>query len=503
MELSVSFFIKAIYMFIIARLAFKAIRWVFTYLNQMRVMNKIKGLPMLPIIGNIHQLGQKEEFLCKMTEMATKFKDEPIFRFWRGWLPVIVFHKGEHLDILMSGSKNTEKSFEYDFLHPWLGTGLLTSHGEKWSARRRLITPTFHFEILNDFLPIMNEQADILIEILTKISKSEADVDIFEKIGLCALDVICETAMGQNVNAQHDANSKYVRTVKQISSLIRARAFDLLQWYDFSYSFTKPGKEHQEYLQILHEFTQKVIQQRHAEFETSNLATQKRIAFLDMLLKAKSEDETITFSDIQEEVDTFMFEGHDTTAAAASWACQLIGSHPDVQKKLHEEIDEIFGCTNRNITNDDLNKLKYLECVIKETLRLFPSVPFFGRIISEDTTIAGHRILEGTSAIIFSYMVHRDEKYYPEPEKFDPERFLPENTKNRHPYAYIPFSAGRRNCIGQRFALMEEKVLLANILRKFEIKSKNTIQELQPTGDLILKPLVGIPVKLTLRNMKA
>ncbi|RNA29752.1 cytochrome P450 4V2 [Brachionus plicatilis] len=454
---------------------------------------------MIPFIGNVHQLKTKYELVKQLSQLAYQLKDEPLWRLWLGTMPIFVFHRGDYAEVLFSSSKNTQKSVQYNFLHPWLGTGLLTSHGEKWAKRRRLITPTFHFEILNDFLNVMNEQANILVEILAKLTTQNQEINIFERLKACALDVICESAMGQHVNAQNDETSEYVQAVARISELVTFRFFDPLQWPDFIYRRTAKGKDFERCLKILHDFSKKVIFERNSHLDDVDLMSKKRIAFLDLLLKAKRMDQSITFDDIREEVDTFVFEGHDTTAAAASWACQLISSHPEVQKKLHEEIDSVLGQSKRHLTNDDLKELTYLDLVIKETLRLFPSVPYFGRTLSEDCEVGGYKVLKGETAVILAYMIHRDVNYYPDPEKFDPERFLPENTKNRNPYAYIPFSAGRRNCVGQRFALMEEKVLLANILKRFEIKSLKTIDELEPVGDLIIHPNKGIPITLNLR----
>jgi cytochrome P450 len=120
--------------------------------------------------------------------------------------------------------------------------------------------------------------------------------------------------------------------------------------------------------------------------------------------------------------------------------------------------------------------------------------------MSEDAKVDDLKIKKGTNVSIFTYSIHRDERYYPEPEKFDPDRFLPENSRNRHAFAYLPFSVGKRNCIGQRFAMMEEKILLASILRRFEVTSLMTTEELEPTAEIVLKPKNGVPLKLTLRS---
>ncbi|TFK16063.1 Cytochrome P450 4V2 [Platysternon megacephalum] len=149
---------------------------------------------------------------------------------------------------------------------------------------------------------------------------------------------------------------------------------------------------------------------------------------------------------------------------------------------------------------DDLKKLRYLECVVKEALRLFPSVPSFARTTSEDCHIKGFKIPKGTQVVIVTYALHRDPEVFPDPEEFRPERFFPENSSGRHPYAYVPFSAGSRNCIGQRFAQMEEKAVLAIILRRFWVETSQKREELGLVSELILRPNKGIWIQLKKRR---
>lgn len=180
----------------------------------------------------------------------------------------------------------------------------------------------------------------------------------------------------------------------------------------------------------------------------------------------------------------------------------MIASHPEVQEKLHEEIDRVFrGDTTRPCTMEDLEEMEYLECVIKEALRLCPSVPFIGREVQEDFThVDGTKVYRGTTAAVFIYFLHRDPKQFPDPERFDPDRFLPENSKGRSPYAYVPFSAGSRNCIGQRFAQLEEKAILSWLLRRFRLKTNQSVEELHVSFQLILRSENPVLVQLEPRH---
>lgn len=163
-----------------------------------------------------------------------------------------------------------------------------------------------------------------------------------------------------------------------------------------------------------------------------------------------------------------MFEGHDTTSAAVSWCLFLMASNPEIQERAFQEIYGIMGDNcKRAPTMNEANDMKYLECCIKEALRLYPSVPLIARQLKEDVKISeqcfkyliiillniliflgDYLVPKGTTALIITYMLHRNPETFKNPEKYDPDRFLPENCIGRHPYSYIPFSAGPRNCIG-------------------------------------------------------
>ncbi|XP_050801462.1 cytochrome P450 4V2-like [Gopherus flavomarginatus] len=458
------------------------------YLGKWKVLKLIPGVsPCYPLLGN-----------ALLFERKGEGENRKLFN--------------THVMVILSSLKHIEKSYLYKFLHPWLGTGLLTSAGDKWRSRRKMITPTFHFTILADFLEVMNEQANILVDKLEKHVDKEP-FDCFLDITLCALDIICETAMGKNVGAQNNRDSEYVWAVYKMNDVLHQRQRCPWLWPDFMYCMFQEGREHNRSLKILHSFTDNVIaeksheikihEQHKIDFEgkCEQSGSKKRRAFLDMLLNATDDKgKRLSYVDIREDVDTFMFEGHDTTAAAINWAIYLLGCHPEAQKKVHRELDKVFGNSERPVTMDDLKKLQYLECVVKEALRLFPSVPSFARTTSEDCHIKGFKIPKGTQVVIVTYALHRDPEVFPDPEEFRPERFFPENSSGRHPYAYVPFSAGSRNCIGQRFAQMEEKAVLAIILRHFWVETSQKREELGLLSELILCPNKGIWIQLKRRR---
>ncbi|XP_018420787.1 PREDICTED: cytochrome P450 4V2-like, partial [Nanorana parkeri] len=289
------------------------------YIRKRKIMRHIPGVGTnWPLVGNALLLKPNGgDFFQQIIEFTEVLRDLPLFKLWIGPLPFLIVYHAETVEPILSTSKHMDKSFAYKFLHPWLGLGLLTSTGEKWRTRRKMITPTFHFAILAEFLEVMNEQSKILVDKLhTRVGSGS--FNCFMDITLCALDIICETAMGTKIQAQNNSDSDYIKAIYEMSDIIHRRQKMPWLWPDFVYSRLQAGKNHHKNLKILHSFTDKTILERAQELKNAEAfpddsaeskKPKKRSAFLDMLLKVTDDaGNTLSHRDIREEVDTFMFE---------------------------------------------------------------------------------------------------------------------------------------------------------------------------------------------------
>lgn len=236
-----------------------------------------------------------------------------------------------------------------------------------------------------------------------------------------------------------------------MTEIIFERFFDVFRRHDFIYQFTELYQREKKALKILHGFTDSVIKTRRDELlmnaadsdAVSDTGVKRKMALLDLLLQSTIDGIPLTNMDIREEVDTFMFEGHDTTTSGISFCLYNIALNPEVQKKILEEIN-IELADEQVLTLHNLNKLHYLELVIKESLRLFPSVPYYSRHVGEEVTIAGWTFPKDSIVAVSPYLMGRDPNIFPDPLKFIPERFEAETTAEKvNPYAYVPFSAGK------------------------------------------------------------
>ncbi|EYC13153.1 hypothetical protein Y032_0044g1000 [Ancylostoma ceylanicum] len=276
-------------------------------------------------------------------------------------------------------------------------------------------------------------------------------------------------------------------------------------WFKPIWYLSGIGFEFDRLVKLTNDFTRSVIAERKRTMEEEGLIDgdgsdlrKEKLAFLDLLLRMQRENQ-LSDEDIREEVDTFMFEGHDTTSSGMGFTVWWLGQMEECQKKVHEELDNIFGDSDRSPTSEDLKQMVYLEKCIKESLRLTPSVPLIARKLSEDVVVGETTLPEGLTVVVVPVTTARDPRYWEKPEDFYPEHFDADKVAARDPYSYVPFSAGPRNCIGQKFALLEEKAVLSWIFRRYHVETKDPFPENRPIPELILRPSNGVRVVLTKR----
>ncbi|XP_069952370.1 cytochrome P450 4C1 [Cherax quadricarinatus] len=263
--------------------------WYFKRQHKESLVNQIPGLKDLPVLGNIMYLSMDppelfQKFL-KVTECGEVAK-RPLAS-----IPYCLLSSAKTVEVLLSSQKHLDKGRDYDFFHPWLGLSLLTSTGSHWQTRRKLLTPAFHFKILEDFISVINKQSNKLIHKLEK--KADGNTfDIYDDLTLCVLDVICETAMERSINAQDESESDYVQAARKMASCIQHRIYRPWLHSDFMYKLLGPAKEFYACIKILHNMSNSTIKERKLnntssyksviEEEEETLGTEASTDFFDL-----------------------------------------------------------------------------------------------------------------------------------------------------------------------------------------------------------------------------
>ena len=389
----------------------------------------------------------------------------------------------------------------YGFLKPWLGDGLLVSSGAKWHRNRRLLTPGFHFDILKQYVNVYNDCVDLLLNNFAEYSvKTGKSMDIFKPVGMCTFDVILRCAYSSNLDVQDLKNEpEYHKSVTFLTRQVMDRCFKPYVHNDRLYALTRDGRRFAKECAFSHRQADEIIAARKAVLQSKGSSVESRgkmTDFLDILLLARDDDgHGLTDLEIRDEVETFMFAGHDTTKSAISWCLYNLAKHPAIQSRACDEVDDILSARpDRRIHDNDMTSLPYLTRCIKESMRMYPPVPFMGRTLEHPLEIdPGKTLPAGTKVSTMIWNLHHNPEVWPDHMTFDPDRFLPENMKHMDSHAFMPFSAGPRNCIGQHFAMNEIRTVVARVLDRFEMRT-DPEREAIIHPDIVMRSVDGMYV---------
>src|SRR5467141_1107030 len=380
--------------------------------------------------------------------------------------------------VLVTNAGNFTKSADYRALARVLGHGLLTSEGEFWKRQRSLIQPAFHRQSILAYAAVMTRAAGRMLESW----KEKGQRNIHEDLMRVTLEIVAQCLYGAEVTDAAERVGKAMEVV--MGRFIVNASLAMLFRFDIPVLF---APREWRAIRELNEIIGSIIQERRS-------SKQPREDLLEMLLRARDADgNPMSDAQLRDEVMTLFLSGHETTAIALSWACYLIAQNPDIETKLAAELQAVLG--DRVPTPEDLPRLRYAEMVLKEAMRLYPAVWGIGRIAMEECELGGYRVPAGSNIFILQWRTQRDPRFFPEPERFDPERWREDPVRSgKIPcFAYFPFGGGPRVCVGASFAMMEATLLLAMIQQKFhlEIVAGHPIEIF---ASVTLRPKYGIPV---------
>ena len=398
-----------------------------------------------PVAAAEFDVGSTDDSLERMIQLFAEHGD--IYRVYvpaRKAYTYVVHHPEDIKRILVSNHRNYTKGVGLDRVKILLGNGIMTSEGEFWRRQRMMMQPLFHRRVVGGFAETIAAATDALLERWEELARRGESVNLTEEMSELTLQIVLRAIFGRDLermSAELGGNPFEVVTKEQARNL------------QFAYKFRS-----------LTRLVAGVIARRRTDGE-------EHFDYVAMLMSARDKDTGAPMSEREliDEIMTLIVAGHETTASGLNWTWYLLAQHPQVEAKLHAEIDAAAQADARAPSLLQLERLPYLRQVIDEALRLYPPGWVLSRRAIAPDVLCGYTIAAGTNVLLPLYLLHRHPRYWPEPDQFRPERFAPEHEAERPRFAYMPFAAGPRHCIGETFALYEMQMHVQRVARRLRL----------------------------------
>ncbi|MGM0752888.1 MAG: cytochrome P450 [Bacillota bacterium] len=437
------------------------------------------------VLHSFHPLGQLEQFrkdpLLFLEEMGGKDEEKVQFRFANRTVHLLMC-PALVKEVLVTQSDSFHKSKQFRELSLLIGEGLVTSESPLHTKQRKTIQPYFTPRHIQQYTTEMIESASFMMESWEMNCSRDISKDMME----VTLAVITKTMFNMDVKEGHQKVGVHLETIMETATK-RIRSFlkPPLSWP------TAEVKQYKTSIQELKCVVEEIIHQK--EYHRDG-----KEDLLHALLHARDEEgNSMSRNQLMDEVMTIFVAGHETTANLLSWFFYALECDKKVKEQAYEEVDRVVGTDE--LSSEHLSHLHYTRQALQETLRLYPPVWMFGRIAVKDVMIGPHLIKKGENVLVSPYLMHRNEKYFPDPLTFDPERFLEAHAKKTPPYAYFPFGGGPRVCIGNHFALHEALIIATLFVQRFTFKMPDS-QKVECHPLISLRPKGGLTMKIEKRD---
>ncbi|XP_066154473.1 probable cytochrome P450 313a2 [Euwallacea fornicatus] len=452
-------------------------------------------LPLLPFIGNCYLTILKGNVI-NAGLWCDRYLGLPI-NIWYGNKYHYISNNLDDARILLNHPKCLDKAQFYDHIKRILSNSILLISGEKWKGRRRYLRSAFNTNMINTYIPTFYRQCCNLVEL---IKEKKPEDDHYKFFNTHTFLCFFLTSLGDG--AEDDLDSKIIKFAHRMDTaqdgLIKLLMNPLIPTWIWSQ--TSLGTKLNLHKRKANNLLTNILTKKKAKMAKNSeyVENTSELPLLELLLNDEYGYKAGEF-DMLEEFFLFATAATDTTGHTFTFIFTLLGMFPDIQQKAYEEVMSVAG--DEEIDNVMLSKLEYTEAVINETMRIFPAIPVVGRYCSEDIQLQNQILPEGANMGISIFHIQRNPEYWDDPLKFDPSRFLPENSEKIKPGSFLPFSSGPRNCIGMRMAIVLLKITVATVLRRFKITSNHKdIKEFKLTSCISMRTTNHLDLHFTPRN---